>query len=210
MKKIVAIGLALVLTLGGLGAVYAAFTDTVTIDGAVETGVVSWCYDDPINPGFPHVMDSDDGPDPVAAPASNPEGKDVAWKEYNFVDSDFDGDYDVMEMTVHNAYPYYTNHIDFWLHNNGTLPIKLDYVVISGGGREFTLSSTQSWKYFDLDGNGTDDFKILWGNSWGAQTEPCEYYNLSFDIVFLQDVGVQGKQNLKFTITIHCIQWNEY
>jgi predicted ribosomally synthesized peptide with SipW-like signal peptide len=213
MKKIAVICLALVLALGGLGVAYAAWTDTVEISGPVTAGEVSWEFDDPLNPGTPRITDDDHGPDPVAPPGSNEEGKDVAWKEFNFVDSDADGDKDVLEITVHNAYPWYTNHMSFWLHNNGTIPIKLDYVVISGGGESYTLTSPGGVLTFDLNQNGVDDFKIYWGDSFGVQTEPCEYYDISFSILFLQDNGlpsIQGQEGLTFTIEIYCIQWNEY
>jgi predicted ribosomally synthesized peptide with SipW-like signal peptide len=188
MKKIILIGLALVLALGTLGVGYAAWTDTVTISGPVTTGVLSWEYYDPFNPnGPPKVSDDDSGPDPVAPPGSNEEGKDVAWKEFSFSDSDGDGDLDVFHITVNNAYPWYTNHISFWLHNNGTIPLKVDYVIISGGGDSYYIDTPGEIRTFDLNENGTDDFKIIWGNSFGSQLEPCDSVDLSFSILFLQD-----------------------
>ncbi len=211
MKKIALICVALVLALGSLGMVYAAWTDTVTISGPVSTGELSWEFYDPINPnGPPKVSDDDFGPDPQAPPGHNEEGKDVAWKVFEFSDSDNDGDLDVMSITINNAYPWYTNHIAFWLHNNGTIPLKVDYVVISGGGDSYIITDPGETRIFDLSGNGVDDFKIIWGNSFGSQLEPSDSVDLSFSIVFLQDEGLQGQSGLSFTVEIYAIQWNEY
>jgi len=63
----------------------------------------------------------------------------------------------------------------------------------------------------DLNGNGTDDFEIWWGDHIGDQQEPCVSWDYSMGMHFLQDEdpAIQGT-SLTFTIELEFVQWNEY
>ena len=121
-----------------------------------------------------------------------------------FKDTDNDGDLDKLEVKVHNAYPCYYNHLDVWLHNNGTIPLIVQKVIIDGN--EF--SALPVVVCLDLDNDGKNDIIIRWGDSFGVQLHPCDSVNLSFDFHILQNAPENSE--LKFTIEIVAIQYNEY
>ena len=220
MRKIVLISLALVLALGGLGVGYAAWTDTVTVSGPISTGEVSIeftssvsiedpFFPPPIIPGVEALEDKEVTQHGPGFPGfTQRTGKNVAWGESLLVNSD------LLQVSFHNVYPHYYNHVAFWLHNDGTIPVKIwKYVFRDGAGNilaEFDSDLDTGYVVFDLNNNGFDDFEIQWGDNYGAQLEPSDIINISFGVSLLQDEGIQGEENLTFTVEAVAIQWNEY
>ncbi len=198
MKKIGLICLALVLALGTLGIGYALWSDNLYIVGVANTGEADWEFYNPQNPGSPPVFTHDDPPGTID-PGWD---KDVAWKTWEFVDSDGDGDYDVLLLTIHNAYPGYYNHGSFWVHNNGTIPIHNEDFFLTYDGFVYSLVPAGSW-VVTADGA----FEILWGDNPGDQLHPSESKNISFSIRVLQP-ALQN-HTYTYTITMTAAQWTE-
>jgi len=221
MKKLGIICIALVLALGSLGVGYAAWTDTIAVSGTVTTGSVAWEFTtcslldefEPADPG---------GDYPTTTPdyttndgfVPNAEGldywkldKNVGWGEQLRVDSDGDGDYDTLEVTLNNVYPSYFNTLAFYVRNIGTVPLKIDHVNINGT----KVFSHNTLVKLDLDGDTVDDFEIWWGDSFGVQIEPGERGpEISFWMHVLQPCPQNMLDELHFTIQIVGVQWNEY
>lgn len=197
-----------IMALAGASVGYAMWSETLYIDGWVQTGEVDWEYwnywtQSNIDPTFTH---DDHGIDPDFT-------KDVASNSGTFIDSDGDGDPDTMQLTILNAYPLYHDHISFWVHCNGNIPIHIWKVIFrdSSGNEIETLYQTGN-VYLDLSGpngipDGEYDILILWGNSFGTQLHFCDSTDMSFGFV-IQQPAPQGK-TMTFTIEIVAGQYNE-
>lgn len=188
------------------GLTYAHWSQTLYIEGSIATSELDWEFESNSvtvkDVGLDWTCDS--SCDPPSITNIRPLDKDVASTTWELVDTDGDGDLDKLIVTVNNAYPCYYNHIDFWLHNNGKMPLKILAVIING--HEYTaLPATLC---LDLDDDGKNDIIIRYGDSFGAQLEYCESVNISFDFHVLQDAP-QGAE-LEFEIQIVAIQWNGY
>lgn len=130
MKKIGLICLALVLAMGALGVGYAAWTDTVTIDGTVDTGSVELGI--------------------VKATGTLYQDKDVATVGFSFVDpiglwecSVPPGAqayaYEKLVVTIAKAFPCLTVDIAFYVGSLGTIPTHLQEIKVSDPTGELTF-----------------------------------------------------------------------
>lgn len=216
MKKIGLLCLALVLALGTLGVGYAAWTDTIYIEGTVTTGSLCWEFatctllddDKPVNYGGDYPTDD---PDFTCHDGFtwDPElgyfwelDKNVGWGEQEISD-----DGKTLTVTLHNAYPCYFNRLTFYVHNCGTVPLKIDHIVIN----ELKISGGVPWVLFDFNEDGAFDFEIQWGNNFGEQIEPGgPPPEISLWMHVLQPCPQAQLGTLTFTIEIVAVQWNEY
>jgi hypothetical protein len=199
MKKIAIIALALVLALGTIGVGYALWFENLYIEGTVDSGELDWEFADPVPGGgwVPPVLHHDDnGLDPLI-PGYDDYQKDVAWKEWEFFDTDGDGDYDTLEVEIHNAYPGYWNNMSVHVHNNGTIPLHYEYVLLNG--QEFPIG--QDITLYD------GAIALWWGDRPGDQIHPCEGTELSFYVGVLQPAEQNAEYT--FTITLGAVQYNE-
>jgi hypothetical protein len=216
MKKIGLLCLALVLALGTLGIGYAHWTDTIYINGQVTTGELCWKFAScslldhyqPINYG---------GDYPTATPdyTSNPGftyepevgyfwelDKNVAWGTQNI-----SADGKTLKVTLNNAYPCYFNVLSFYVLNCGTIPLKVDHVVINGQNYTAGVPYVQ----YDFNGDGQYDFEIQWGDNWGEQIDPGgRSPEFSFWMHVLQPAPQSQLDTLTFNITLVAVQWNGY
>jgi hypothetical protein len=233
MKKFGLLCLAIVLALGALGVGYAAWTDTIFIEGSVQTGSVcisiqdgSWeevggCPDKQWTTW--ELLDVPD-PDVTSCPPgyhfvgighpAPPEDKCVADVSFNPVDSDGDGNWDELEVTINNAYPHLLVDVSFWVCNCGTIPLKIEAPII----------------------NQSPFLLIEYGDNIGTQMHPggtCK--EISFRVGVVQHEGYEdaasglwivddpsmpilpqnagaagGPPPLSFTIDIMGTQWNDY
>ncbi|MFC1872040.1 hypothetical protein ACFLYF_06580, partial [Chloroflexota bacterium] len=195
-KKFGFLALVLVLLLGSLGVGYAAWTDTIYIDGTVSTGEVcvkfgpsisiddSFCYNhiDPPYLNQPYDWNSTPG---VNFPGRAYQvDKNVACAFYQLNDA-----HDLLTLTFDNVYPYYYNHTSFWVCNCGTVPVKIQKFVFRNAAGEIIgtveKGSTNASKFmeFDLDNNGTLDFQVQWGDDSGDQLEPEGCADVSFGVL---------------------------
>ncbi len=107
MKKITLIAMTLVLALGLAGVGFALWSDSLYLEGTVNTGDIGlrWSQDVPYDDEI--------------------EGKDVSYAECVIVG-------DTLTITVFNAYPSITYTIPIDLHGIGTVPVHTLMTVISG------------------------------------------------------------------------------
>lgn len=210
-NKILSTSFLIVLGISLLGLVYAHWEATLYINGEVESGEVDWEF----VPGS--VIHKDHGLDWNATffpgKGSTTLDKDVGSTTTVLYDSDGDGDYDILNVTLSNVYPWYWEHIAFELHNNGKVPIKVWRVIIRTASGNYTYyeineSELTQGEYLDLDDDGTYDIVLWWGDNFGKQLEYCESADISFTITVLQ--GIKMGTTYTFTIEIVAIQWNMY
>jgi hypothetical protein len=198
MKKIGLICLTLVLVLGALGVGYALWSEELVIDTTVETGEVDWEFWNDIDPTLPPYLSCQDvGDDPGTVPP-----KDVGSTTGEFFDTDSDGDYDLLVITVSNAYPLYWNHCSTWVHVNGSIPIIIAGATMTYNGDDYALPDG----VWVTTNDGVLKFK--WGNNTGSQLHFCDERNMSFTFQVLQPA--QPGSIYTFTITIEAVQYNEY
>lgn len=208
MKRICMICLVLVLAMGGLGVSYALWSDTLYLEGTVETGTLEWEFlRPPALPGEPPrppiVTHDDQGDDPPGFT------KDVASTTWVYVDSDADGDFDLLELTIDNAYPGYTNHCAFWVHGKGSVPLHIERVYFIVNNIVIEALTANGGVLMDL-GTGAipgDDVYVYWGDSFGTQLHDCDFADMSFDITILQPAP-QGA-TMSFQVELEAVQYNE-
>jgi predicted ribosomally synthesized peptide with SipW-like signal peptide len=214
MKKIGLLFVALVLALGSLGVAYAAWTDEVTVVGSVETGSLCWIFTDqawwdsqqPVNPGgdFP-TANPDYGCNPGFVPNEAgkrfwPLDKNVAWGACEISE-----DGKTLSVEINNAYPCYFNSFSFYVRNCGTVPLKIDHVVLNG--EEVLLE--EFYAAFDVNDDGLNDFEIQYGDNFGAQIEPGDSM-LEFSMWLHPLQPAPQDSTLRFTMSLVAVQWNEY
>jgi len=139
--------------------------------------------------------------------------KDIGCTNVSLIDSDGDGDFDTMNITLVNVYPWYYTHIAFKVHNNGGIPVRIWRVILSNGTHNFTYyelneQELHQGEEIDVTGDGKPDLTVWWGDNFGEQLHPCESADISFDITVLQEAP-QGS-TLTFTLYLEAVQWNEY
>jgi len=227
VKKILFIAMALVVALGGLGIGYARWTDTVTISGPIQTGSVCLAIE-PRTYGEINTCP----PSPFATlPDLNWSGwikrlgniscpmgytfadkpcsdKDVASMSFHPIDLDGDGNFDVLEITINNAYPHFLGHITFEVCNCGTVPVKIKAPA------------------FDQ----SPFLVIEYRNGVGEQLEPGVCHEISLFVGTVQHMGywldgvvggtwiVDDPQMpllpidtpLTFTIEVEAVQWDQF
>lgn len=218
MKRIGILALAVVLALGLVGAGFAYWNETLTIEGDIGTGEVdveflvdpayeysglaykyydgSW---DKAGGNDPDWFHGSQGPDYGTNTLGGPVGttarvdKDVAITTYNPVDTDSDGDADKIEVTLENAYPGYVSGITYRIHNNGTIPVK--------------------WKII-VDTADPELFVCTIDPAEGKQFEPCEFQKIGTGVVvaYESDFGFDAAEGhtYHFTIMYEATQWNGY
>ncbi|PUA33591.1 MAG: hypothetical protein B7O98_04010 [Zestosphaera tikiterensis] len=213
LKAFAGVALLLIVSVG-----VAMWSETLRVNVAVATGEVDWeIVPGPTTwldacgllPGYGNYRGNDWNASYLPKPGAKQLDKDVGCTDVTLIDSDGDGDYDTMNVTLYNVYPWYYTHIAFKVHNDGSVPIKIWRVVIDG--QEFHKLNEQELKeglYLDLTGDEKFDILIWWGDNFGVQLHPCESADVSFDITVLQ--GAPQGSTLTFTISLEAIQWNEY
>lgn len=210
-NKILLTSFLVILSVSLLGLVYAHWEASLYINGEVESGELDWEF----APGT--VIHLDHGLDYNAS--NFPEvgahllDKDVGSTTVVLQDTDGDGDYDTLNVTLSNVYPWYYEHIAFKLHNNGEIPLKVWKVIIETATGNYTYyelneQELNEGEYLDLDGDGKYDIVIWWGDNFGEQLHPCESVDISLDITVLQEAKMGTTYT--FRIYIIAIQWNMY
>ena len=232
-KKIGIVVMSLVLCLALVGVGYAKWSDTVDINGTVNTGTVEVGIlnvetNDPGTHGIPGDPDSwfagslDPKFDPKATgcPCTVPVDKNVASVDSYNVDAKclHDGTqyFQRVEFVVDNAYPFYCPCGEIHIANCGTIPVKVDTISYTTGGTDLTpWAKVVCWS-IDINGKvvakgaGADELMTAIGH---YQIEPCSYLSVCVCVEF-QELNAAGElmpQTASMTCecTVTCSQWNE-
>lgn len=185
MKKLYATLGVLLIALSVAGFVYADWTQTIYIDGTVETG--EYCM------GFTACDCDDDGPDP--RPNEGYPAKDVASCTCDLqVEKGTHGTdicYERVVITIADAYPCYTCKVDITISNCGDIPAAVDGLV--------QTTAPAAWVAISVSEDPV-----------GEQIDPCG--SLTFDLVIhiMQDAPSDGTGSTTFVYALYTKQWNMY
>jgi hypothetical protein len=199
-KKLVGLSVLLTLALLTTGLAYAQWSEKLTITGNVATAELDWELKNPAS-----YLDHEGTKDWNADCNWNfwQLNKDVGGPtQITFRDTDGDGDYDTLEVTLVNTYPGYAESISFDVHNNGILPLIFKKVIINGN--EFTSGSPMV--SLDVTGDGKTDLAIKYSDNLGRLFNPSDSANVNFKILVLHDAPESS--TLHFTIQLVAVQWN--
>jgi hypothetical protein len=184
MKKIGLICLALVLALGTLGVGFALWSDSLYLEGTVETGTVnaSWtacyCFDTGLDPN----------------PDGSNKGKDVGSTVCQ-IDPE---DPHVLHVTVTNAYPSYWNDCEVEFTNTGTIPF-----IIEG----FSITPGAGTTLADAYGANNGQIWVAFIDGVGSQLEPGDSAGSS--LKFHVEQCAEQLHTYTFTVEILVVQYNE-
>ena len=220
-KKIGLLALALVLALGALGVGYASWTDSVTIDGSVNTGTLdlqiqsvseTWVYKVVCVNGYGgapfegyYVSDTKlDEPDCLLYVGS--------------AQTSYTTNPDVITVTFDNLFPDVDFVADFVLHYVGTVPVKVNVATLTPetnplmklmGEAEASGNEYGMW----IDGKLSKDGGTNW-EDWdlveGVQLHNCYLLKINIHVLLPQDNSYKGLDNQTFSGEIEVIQWNKY
>jgi hypothetical protein len=230
INKIAALFIVSIFALSGTGMAFAAWFDTITITGTVETGELQWEFTtvnlldmfEPINFGGDFVGFDSPYADYTCYPGfvyNSDIGdyfwhldKNVGWGDFERVDTDNDGHFDTILLWLNNTYPCYFNEFRMYLRNCGTIPLKFNNIVISDtNGNSYYINSGTPIITLDLNNNGIPDFEIWWNdNDFGDQLEPgdrSDEWSLWLHVLQDEDPAFQSG-SFGFFISLTAVQWN--
>lgn len=234
MKKIAFVCMALVLALGMLGVGFAMWSDTVTINGTVNTGSVSVTLsqvsNDPPPNGYVDPTTLFTGSlDPSAAGAWTAPSTWVgarANKNVGSTDCALSTDLKTINITLDNGYPGYNGSILIDVDNTGTIPVKLVGFTLTGLSQNGTVVSS-----FILNGAAWNGLMTLGSVYYADQTgelgefetipgthDTDEAYTLTLSQVTAPDgtvlsqidPGLKGYVSVNIGILQQALQTNHY
>ena len=199
-KKLMTIPILLTFILLITGFAYACWSETLYINGTVETGTLCAKFTSPIT-----CIDS--GPDWTCGdgftnpePMQRPDGKDIGKCTItNIGDKQFD-------VILDKVYPSYYTRVEFHIKNCGTIPMKIWRVNFTTPAGTISIYKNTYVK-LDLDNDGLDDVEIQWNDGWYQNDPGDPAYEISFGIHVLQDAP-EGTTGLAFTVEIELLNWN--
>jgi hypothetical protein len=220
-KKVAILFLALTVALGAMGAGFAHWSQTLYINGTVETGTFLVGFEDQYTDDPPAV----DGTPGVIIPQNSPDDgtidpgydKNVAACdcELLFYKGDHDGVdlFEKVHVTVLNGYPCYTNILTVTIGNGGTIPANVgdaSVTVINGVplAQAIPLPKCETVPV-DLNGDGLPDINLHWDGPEDQQIDPCQTKDFTLTIHVKQDISDGSAPTTNtFEIEIETVQWN--
>jgi hypothetical protein len=150
MKKIGLIALIVVLALGIIGVGYAAWSQTLTATGTVNSGTFkadfTTAVTDDLGTAYgtgvvdPKIAGTYNGTTWSVATSST---QDVGWTTAPQISSSIvSGPVDTLAVTINNAYPGYYSTTYFVIKNNGSVPLNLTVPATGAGSLTVTTTST--------------------------------------------------------------------
>jgi len=233
LKKITLVCLISVMALAAMGIGFAMWADSVTLSASAETGSLKFGYEPGTDEQDDDGADRTCGPWLVIDPDNKfcPENKDVGSTETSMSDLDGDGVYDLINVTVNEAYPCYYNDVSWWVHNYGTIPViiqkaKLIWGVDENGqpkehdiesGTVYLLCEGGTILPIDETNLPADPdqyyrehqavFEFRWGDNTGLQLHPGKGVEQSLKFHVVQPAEQNYTYN--FGLIVQGVQWNE-
>jgi len=225
MKRLGLLFMVLVIALGGIGAAFAAWTDTVTITGTVNTGDVdlnvvrysgTWVWKVPTAPD--EIVVWHGWADELAdhTPAN---GQLIAWA-YMGPDGAVE---DSVLGVAENIFPEILFTADVLLRYDGSIPAIVYATVVQPPTGDVELTAITGWDYTppppqprainDCAFVGTYTGGVFEGtqiNSYnGVQMHDGDYMLLEVNLNLPQDNDLMDKHET-WKVNMNAIQWNEY
>ncbi len=208
-----------------LGAVYAAWTDTIYIEATAEMGSLTIAFDYLEPPEYHEYYLVGD-----QLLKGEYEGKDVAsglayYDELIVDEHTGKQGYRKLIIEITNAYPSYRGHTTFILHNIGTIPLYVIGFDITGEKRDAAGNKIYDllWHdpngdyigalYEDVNGNGEvdeEDIEVInlnITNMLPYQIDPCRKHKLEMDLHFKQEA--EECHTYVIFVQVKCVQWNK-
>ncbi len=160
MKKVGVVFLALLVGLGLAAATYAYWSESMTINGTVSTGVLDVQF---VN----------------SSAYDNEDNYDVASVECKIVDEE------TAEITIDDAYPGYVATCVFDVYNSGTIPAKIKSTTVNNS---YTNAINVSYSWSGLDSNNvfnpgdTASIEVVTKVLDGAAENSTYTYTISIDV----------------------------
>lgn len=218
MRSTIYIAAALAVLATSVAAAYSMWSSSLSVNGYVKTGELdaefldgSLMYLDAcgLPAGYGYAGGNDWNSSSYPDAGAYQLDMNVACTDAKLIDTDGDGDYDALNITIHNAYPGYYTHVTFNIRNNGDIPLKIWRVVIDGKSYyEINEGEAQNGVEVDLNNDGKPDVRIWWGDNFGKELYPGDSAAISFDLTVLPSAPQGAK--LTLTIKYEMIQWNGY
>ncbi len=192
MKKVKIYVMALVLVLGMVGGAYAAWGDDLLVDGTVETGDINVYFYD-----FEVVYDED---------SNTKDGEEVATVSLVSVCEDAKE----LKFEIDNAYPQFMANIDFEVHNQGSIPVKLQSVDIDAPdelkveNKGWWCWNCGNWKWKCECEPEVPELEV------GTQLNTCDKAKGSIGVEVSPDCSAEQDETYTFTVTYEFIQWNKF
>jgi predicted ribosomally synthesized peptide with SipW-like signal peptide len=234
--KLGAIFLISIMALAGVGAGYAAWTDTITIDGTVNTGNVdlvimylssTYVYKNTLTDDCVAVyVLADLNGVPVRQFVYDPETGTGTW--YPDVDANMwtlPVDFllvassvatkitdDEVSVTATGLFPCITFGVDILLHYDGSIPVKINDAWISTNDawlQTLIDSGEAAVSVWESNEYGNLIAEIPYDEILGYQIHYCEWIMVIIGIHLPQEDALMG-QTASFTGKLEVIQWNEY
>jgi len=231
LKRIGVLALALLIALGALGTAYAAWTDSVYIEGTVYTGTLdidvagvssTFVYK------VPGAPDDGFGPEtvvhyvPGATDLNPPGGGTLIASAVTVADNTADAD--LATMTFSGLFPDIDFVADLLLEYNGTIPAKVSVAEIYAtdpGDTKLALLWTlgkatkgQTPRYGAwIDGELTTNDGYDWtyiDDPLGLQLHKHDMVHVTLHVNLPEEEQFQNLVDLGFTGIVTVIQWNEY
>lgn len=218
MKKIGLLSLALVLALGTLGVAYAAWTDTITIEGTVNTGTLnidpvafssSYIYKNTDNDEIATYFEVKDAFGKVlCSEGTIPENKVLVASAV----SEPDGE-DAVSFNYSNLFPCQTLVCDVLLHYDGSVPAKVNDISWTFGGDE-----GGNWIQPLIDSGDVVGYARIYDEQTGELTDTvvpgyqlhkCDCVLVWLEFHLPQDDALMNR-SATGTATIEVVQWNKY
>lgn len=205
MKKLLAICMIAILSLGLMGFGFAMWKDDVTITATVNTGNVKI--------GILDAGVNDPGADPNVSPGVNSEGKDVGRivSENNGTAIGAIGNdyyYESITETITNAYPYYAPGSTIKIASLGSVPVKIRSITGEWDGALSDNVKVYSWTATTPEGNGTgSDWASLVQFLLGKQLHQNQVITINIQWYFDQQSEMNSSASV--TYTVEAAQWNE-
>jgi len=222
-KRMLVIPFVTILAISIVGVAYAAWYDSVQIEGIAEMGSLTLAFDY-VEP--PVCLEYHKDPVTGVLILGEYLDKEVGDCSATFDDYVMDvhtgkDGYKTMYLTVNNAYPQYIVHFIFRVHNIGTIPIHLiEFDLMDPSGElkfhwEAPPPATPAIGHFyeDLNGNGVPDdgeerINVEIVNFVCVQLDKCESTKGEIDFDFKQ--AAEECHHYTFKAEIKGIQWNKY
>lgn len=185
MKKIVTLFLIPMIALSVVGASYALWSKTITLDGTVKTGTLDKKITSLICAEFPEV-----------------EGKDVG-----SCTAEIGTGGDSASVIIDNAYPSYKVDISFWQQNTGSIPLKINDVILTWSGPNGVTTQTLIKTGCVYIGSPSE-VEICFGDNFGVQLDAGDIVEESLTVHMLQ--GAVQSASYGLSLKERAVQWNEY